>query len=222
MWSFCSSCVASLTSRSVAPLICLRPWQVWVMGLWWQHWPGFRRRRICFVMFLCVSQQRHFTGKRGSVFKFTSYLYSLYNFSRVLFSLFFISQSEMRCIIVVVAKARVLSGKYINRNIFYVSIWIQMWMLNKYWCVLCCLWINPCFWINLLVNKSFFAFYQHLKHVTAELPNILKFYGMLICSVNVLIMLNTYFWGVIGCFAVICGENNALTLFLEFFTLLDL
>lgn len=113
LWSFCSSCVASLTSRSVAPLICLRPWQVWVMELWWQHWPGFHRRRIYFAMYLCVSQQRRFTGKEGSVFKFTSNLCSLYNFSRVLSSFFFIRQSEMRCIIVVVAKARVLSGKCI-------------------------------------------------------------------------------------------------------------
>lgn len=123
--------VASMTSKSVAPLICQRPWQVRVMGFWWQHWPGLHRRRICIVVYLCVSQQTHFTGKMGSVY-WSLIIYVLCIVSYESLSVFFfISQSEMRCIIVAVAKARILSGKNNSRNFFYVNIWIQMYSVVR-------------------------------------------------------------------------------------------
>lgn len=168
-------CVASMTSRSVAPLICPRPWQVRVMGLWWRHWPGLHRRRICTVVYLCVSQQIRFTGKMGSAFKIDHWLFIFSAWFIIMSVFFFISQSEMRCIIVAVAKARILSGKNNSRNIFFVNIWIQMRMPRK--CRIC-LRTNALFEVNEsfahlhpminFIHSNFF----YLKHVTAECSKI--------------------------------------------------
>lgn len=116
---------------------------------------------------------------------------------------FFISQSEMRCIIVAVAKARILSG----RNILYVNIcecientgFVRERMhFSK--------WINH-LWIR---TQWFVSFTQMSSIWSTWLLNVRRS----TCCKNVKVIIY------LGCFVIICGENGALTFFLEWFTLM--